>query len=327
MVKGKHTYKFGYEQRLFFGNYFAPGAPNGTYMFDSNGRSATEQNLFGFNPQQGHPVASLLLGWGDPDSWGELNVQPATATRSSDTTFYFQDDWRVTSKLTLNLGLRYDWQTPYTERYDRLQIADLNFDTGIDVPGLGRMRGAALPANAERRRIDRDLNNFAPRFGFAYRLGNKSVVRGGAGVYYGLSQLQGEWLGSTAFLKNAIWTTTFDSGLTRFGTLSDPYPTRSFQPQERKYGDLAGWGFSNNSVQFAPARNPEIYQWNIGFQHQLTDTLLVEVAYNGNRSTHQPSCGNSTGQYSLSIRAKFHSDTAWRTGPQPLFLAVLWPVR
>jgi hypothetical protein len=292
-VWGAHTSKFGYEQRLFFGNYWAPGAPNGTFMFDSNGLSATEQNYLGFNPNQGHGVASMLLGWGDPYSWGTLDVQPASATRSQDTSFYFQDDWRVTSKLTLNLGLRYEWQTPYSERYDRIQVGDPDFDTGITVPGLGGLHGAVLPGTAENRHISRDSNNFAPRVGFAYRLGNNSVIRGGAGIYYGLSQLQGEWLPSTIFRKAANWTTTYDNGLTRFATLADPYPTRSFEPQGRKYGNLAGWGFGNSSVQFGPARNPEIYQWNVSFQHQLTSTLLLEVAYNSNRSTHQPEPGTS----------------------------------
>src|SRR5262249_2903017 len=62
----------------------------------------------------------------------------------------------------------------------------------------------------------------------------------------------------------------------------------SFEPQNRKYGNLAGWGFGNTDLQFGPARNPEIYQWNASFQHQFGNTLLLEVAYNGNRSTHQP---------------------------------------
>src|SRR5882672_10852709 len=81
-----------------------------------------------------------------------------------------------------------------------------------------------------------------------------------------------EGLPSTVFRKSAVWTTTFDNGLTRFSTMADPYPTRSFEPQNRKYGDLAGWGFGNSDIQLGPARNPEIYQWNLSFQHQLGDT-------------------------------------------------------
>jgi hypothetical protein len=237
-------------------------------------------------------MASLLLGWGN---WGGLDVQPASATKSEETAFYVQDDWRVTQRLTLNLGLRYEWQTPYTERYDRLQIADWNADTGIEVPGLGRMRGVTSFAEPGRRSISPDRNNFAPRFGLAYRLGNKSVLRGGAGIYYSITQLQGDWLVGSAFRKTSSWITSLDGGITRFSTLSDPFPTRNFQPQGRKYGKLALWGFgTSGDISGDPARNPELYQWSLSFQHQLTDTLLLEVAYNGNRTTHLAFDGTQT---------------------------------
>ncbi len=280
-IWGAHNTKFGYEHRSIFGNYLAPGSPNGGFQFSPG---ETQEILFTSNPAQGHPIASLLTGWG---SWGFLDIQPASATKSAETGFYVQDDWRVTQKLTLNLGLRYEWQSPYTERYDRLQIADWNADTGIDVPTLGRMRGVSRFAEPGQRSISPDRNNIAPRFGFAYRLGSKSVVRGGAGVYYSITQLQGDWRIGSAFRKQATWFPSQDGGITQFATLSDPFPTRAFQPQERRYGKLAEWGFGpGDQISGDPARNPEIYQWSLGFQHQLTDTLLLEVAYNGNRTTH-----------------------------------------
>ncbi len=286
-VKGAHTLKFGGEYREFYSNYFAPGAPVGLFMFDLNGASATEQNVFGFNPNQGNPIASLLTGFGDPYSWGGLDVQPPSSTLSKEAGVYGQDDWRVTNRLTLNLGLRYEWITPYTERFNRLEFTDFSADTGIDVPGVGRIRGAAIFATPGHRHAPTDKNNLAPRFGFAYRLSEKTVFRGGAGVYYSLSQLQGNWLTGTAFRKSTIWHASLDGGITRNATLEDPFPQGNFLPQGRKYGKLVDWGFGEDQLQFLDHK-PEIYQWSVGIQRQLTDTLLFELAYSGNRSTHLP---------------------------------------
>lgn len=293
LVKGAHTLKFGAQHKMFFSNYFAPNAPQGWFMFDVFGMSATEEFIFGFNPVQGHPLASLLVGWGEPlFSFGGVDVQPASATKSSDTSFYVQDDYRLTQRLTLNLGLRYEWMSPFTERFDRHQILDPDFDTGIDVDLFGtgeltRLRGRAQLANADQRAAKADRNNWAPRFGFAYRLKDKTVLRGGAGVYYSITQQQGNWLLSSAFRKTTVWRPTLDSGITRFATLADPFPAGNFLPQERKYGDLANWGTGADQLS-SHTPNPEMYMWNFGLEHQLTDTLLLEVAYSGNRSTHLP---------------------------------------
>ena len=83
---------------------------------------------------QGDSFASLLLGWGTS---GQLRIKPPVADKSKETGFYIQDDWKVNSKLTLNIGLRYEWSTPYTERYNRSTFADFTDSTGVTVPGLG----------------------------------------------------------------------------------------------------------------------------------------------------------------------------------------------
>ncbi len=276
--------KLGAEQRHYFATYFAPGTPNGYYIFNP---LTTEQNVYGFTSHQGNSIASLLVGWGNPYPWSGLDIEARTATKSQEQAFYVQDDWRVTQRLTLNLGLRYEWQTPFTERFDRIQIWDPDADTGIDLPGLGRLKGAARFAKPGDRTLAPDRNNLAPRLGFAYRITDKIVLRGGAGIYYGITTLQGDWQASQPFRKTVIWRASKDGGITRFATLANPFPEGGFTPQERKYGDLALWGFGPTTALLGgPARNPEIYQWNFGVQHQLTDTLLLEVAYSGSRSTH-----------------------------------------
>src|SRR5581483_2871115 len=105
---------------------------------------------------------------------------------------YIQDDWRVTKKLTLNLGLRYDLDTPRTERYNRINYFDPNAPSPIanQVPGFSNLRGGLVFVGvngADRYQYHWDLNNVAPRFGFAYELNDKTVVRGGWGNIWPLA--------------------------------------------------------------------------------------------------------------------------------------------
>src|SRR6202043_182994 len=78
---------------------------------------------------QGNPFASLLFGY--PDNSSVINIYPSVANKSKETGFYFQDDWKVNSKLTVNLGLRYEWSTPYTERFGRSQFSNFTGGSGI----------------------------------------------------------------------------------------------------------------------------------------------------------------------------------------------------
>ena len=111
-----------------------------------------------------------------------------------------QDDWKVTPKLTVNIGLRYEWSTPYTERYNRLQFNDFTADTGISIPvdrdgtglfpqfgQIGTIRGISKFPTSSHRNSPVDRNNFAPRLGFAYQLASNTVLRGGAGIFYGMN--------------------------------------------------------------------------------------------------------------------------------------------
>ena len=75
---------------------------------------------------------------------GQLNLKPPVADKSKETGFYIQDDWKVNSKLTVNLGLRYEWSTPYTERYNRSTFSDFTGSSGMTVPGLGALNGITL---------------------------------------------------------------------------------------------------------------------------------------------------------------------------------------
>jgi len=291
-VKGRHVFKFGGEQRIFFNNFHQPNPPTGFFHF---AQSVTEQVVGGGNSDQGNSFASLLLGYGDTDSFYAIN--PSVANKSKDTGFYFQDDWKVNSKLTVNLGLRYEWSTPYTDRHNDIQFSNFSGNSGIsvpiDVPGIlstsANLLGTTVFAGGDHRNMGVDRNNWAPRLGFAYALNPNTVIRGGAGVYYGLNVATNFQFTGTAFGNFSPIRFTKDNFQTQFATLANPFPDGLPLPQGHTYGPLAMWGLpNNNSLDTADARNAEIYQWNLGVQHLFPGQIVIGVDYSASRSTHLP---------------------------------------
>jgi hypothetical protein len=283
-VIGGHNLKFGFEQRHMFTNFWQPDYPTGQFQFQ---RVTTMQDVFNPDYSQGNGLASLLLGWG---TQGHVGTQPPVADKTKDQGFFIQDDWKVNQRLTLNLGLRYEWSTPFTERFNRLVIVDYNGDTGIDVPGLGTLKGTSYLADANKRSADPDRNNFGPRLGVAYRLDQKTVLRGGAGVYYGYNVATNFQYVGTPWYKDVQMYFSKDGGINQFASLSDPFPAPAgfVGPPGPKYGKLAQWGFDNGYNLNDGIRNAEIYQWNVGIERELAGNVLIEVNYTASRSTHLP---------------------------------------
>ena len=295
-ARGKHNIKFGFEQRQFFNNFQEPNYASGYFHFSQD---VTENVIGAFDPTQGNPFADILLGIGD---YGGIGIDPMALNKSKDTSFYVQDDWRITPKLTLNLGLRYEWSTPYTERHNHIEFSDFNASSGIQVdlssgdPGLQALglgpvtlNGITRFPNSSHRNVPVDRNNWAPRLGIAYQLSPNTVVRGGAGVYYGMNVATNYQYVGTAFRKDGVVRFTTDNFQTQYATLENPFPAGLPAPQGTKYGPLAMWGFDNaNDLGTTEARNAEIYQWSFGVQHLFPGQLVVSADYSANRSTHLP---------------------------------------
>ncbi|PYX49475.1 MAG: hypothetical protein DMG76_37325 [Acidobacteria bacterium] len=311
-VKGRHSIKIGGEQRVFFNNFWQPDNPTGIFNFSRDVTTSQPNNSLGDDDhRQGNPFATILTGYAHDAS---LHLVPAVADKSKETAFYVQDDWKVSPKLTLNIGLRYEWSTPYTERYNRLQFNDFTGDTGISIPvdrdasrvfpqfgQIGAIRGTSLFPTSSRRNSPVDRNNFAPRLGFAYQLANNTVLRGGAGVFYGMNVATNFQYAGPAFAKTASMFFTKDNFDTQDAclgpspiqpTCTSPFPAGLASPQGTTYGKLAQWGFGNSSdLDTGTVRNAEIYQWNLGIQHMLPGQIVVGVDYSANRSTHLPWAG------------------------------------
>lgn len=328
--KGSHLITMGGEQRIFFNNFFQPPNPTGLFNFTDDVTSDSP-NSGAEDGTQGNPFASLLFGY--PDNGSSLNIYPAVANKSKDTGLYIQDDWKVNPKLTLNLGLRYEWSTPYTERSNRLNFSDFTGNSGMNIDlssgdptlqalGLGpkNLIGTTLfPNTAHRRSVPVDRNNWGPRLGFAYQLDQNTVVRGGAGVYYGMSVATNFQYPGTAFRKSATMFFTLDNFNTRAATLADPFHGGVTGPQGQAYGKLAEWGYANgNDLGTTEAQNADVYQWNLGIQRLLPSQTVLAVDYSANRSTHLPFGGYSSTRnrdfISSALLAKLRKD--------PTFLAI-----
>jgi hypothetical protein len=325
--RGSHLMKFGGEQRLFYNNFFQPNDPTGTFNFTDYVTSPTVNNDTDANGNPtGNPFASTLFGYADninpvPNINTSLQVLPAVANRSVETGFYFQDDWKVNAKLTLNLGIRYEWSTPYDERYNRIQFSDFTAPSGVGInlanvlasapagtlstqgmmqsvglnfPSTEQVIGTTQFPTSSMRHVPVYRNDVGPRLGFAYAFDSKTVVRGGAGIYFGMSPATNFQYPGTAFGKTATMFFTNNNFATQYATLENPFPSGFTGPQGRQYGQFADWGYANNNdLGITAARDADLYMWNVGIQHELPSQIVLGVDYSANRSTHLPWSGTN----------------------------------
>jgi hypothetical protein len=283
-LTGGHSIKFGGVYRLNKVSNFRPNAPAGNYQFDEAfTRSAIVGN------QGGNAIASMLLG---VMSGGSLSNLPSLALEVPYVGAYLQDDWRVSKRLTVNLGLRWDSDRPMTERFNRLTWFDYNAALPVQVPGLPPLHGGlefVARNGAPRGDKNPDNNNFAPRLGVAYKITEHVVLRSGLGVFYSPTTGIGPSLnsvGALSFDATTPITTTIDSGRTAFATLSNPFPGGFNQPTNGSLGLLTLLGQSVNAIDRGD-RTPYTVQWNFDVQYELPDDMLLDVAYAGNAGVKQ----------------------------------------
>ncbi|MBO0800495.1 MAG: TonB-dependent receptor, partial [Blastocatellia bacterium] len=216
---GAHSFKGGFEARVYRINERNPGNANGFFMFTSQ---FTQQDPFApASRNSGNAIASFLLGY--PQN-GNIEVLAFPARQQISYGGYLQDDWRLTKRLKLNLGLRYEYITAMTDRFNNINRGfDPTAPLPIPVPGFngtgnivyvgvdGKPRGA----------FDPDPNNIQPRLGVAFLLNDRTVMRGGVGIFY--AQVWDD-PGSLGFSQR----TTFTSGTHQPGIpdvdIRDPFP-------------------------------------------------------------------------------------------------------
>jgi len=297
---GSHNMKFGFQSQVKQNNSQGAARPGGEYNFT---RAFTQPNAFTPGNNLGNGIASFLLGYA---ASGQVNLRAATAPQSPFYGWYFQDDFKVTQKLTLNLGLRYDLMLGITERFDQNNFGfNRNVSNPIEaaaqaaygrnpIPELTaanfRVRGGLFFATKDNRRnVVADKTNWQPRIGLAYRLFPRTVLRTGFGIFY-----SGWWqpfVNATGFSAQTDMVTTLDGGLTPNDTLSNPFPNGLVQPTGSSRGlqTLLGQTLGPYDYDRKNIRND---RWSFGFQHELMRELQVEINYVGQRA---PNLITSTG--------------------------------
>ena len=327
--KGAHLIKVGGEQRIFYNNFWQPNYPTGFMTFTDNVTSPTPNSDCDPNSppdgcnSTGNPFASLAFGYGDNiNASSQLVVTPSVANKSLETGFYVQDDWKVTPKLTVNLGLRYQWSSPYTSRGNQIEFSNFNANSGVSIdltslPAAALAAGAVsaqaqmqsvglnLPASQQvlgttqfptssMRTIPTYWKDLGPRVGFSWQLDSQTVVRGGAGIYFGMSPATNFQYPGSAFRKTANIFFTNNNFATQSATLANPFPAGFTGPQGTQYGQFANWGYQNpNDLGTTAARDANIYMWNLGIQRMLPSQIVLGVDYSANRSTHLPWAGTN----------------------------------
>jgi hypothetical protein len=273
-IHGKHTFKFGGEwgRNLEDRKY---GGASGTFTF-SNTATATPAD-----PNAGSAFASFLLG---AVTTAQAYIPLKTDLRFAKYGLFAQDEWKATGKLTISYGLRWDYMPPMYETHNYLT----SFDPTVPNPGAGGHLGAL--AFAGKNGNNRSFQNawhrgFGPRLGIAYQLSPKTVIRASSGIIYANSGNQ------------VPFTTTGADGYTALPTFNSPdgytpvmyLGTQSFPQNFQKPPMIDPTAVNGQAITYIPRngdRLPQIVNWNLAVQRELVRDLVVEVAYQGSRSTH-----------------------------------------
>ena len=305
-VHHNHTLKFGADYWVL---QDADGSLGVQPEFDFGGEWTRQNALYSGGTGVGSTFASYLLGL---PTGGNEPVNATGYYTQHYTALYFQDDWRVTSRLTVNVGMRWDFETPVTERYNRLtsefdlsatnpisptaqaayasiladpknannagvqQLKQLLPASAFRVPGVVLFAGV----NGQTRGFSNpDYHEWQPRAGFAYRLGSNTVIRGGFGRF---TQADYNYGGQNGFSRTTSFVATQDNWMTPYDTLSNPFRGGIYAPTGSSLGALTNLGAG---VDFNDPNPDRFYSWeySLHLQHQFKNWLF-EAGYSHNKT-------------------------------------------
>ena len=311
-IFGNHTARYGYDLRITRENFVTNRYQGGQFYFDglftspASNSNTTTRNTFG------RDIAAFILGLpttGSGSNSSQIDNPQAYSVQSVYHGFFVQDDWRVTPKLTLNLGLRYELEMGLTERYNRiLRGFDFSTPTAIDAaaraaytttynaqaaaaraflvdPAQFRVLGGYTFANDNNRAISEpDKTNWQPRFGAAYQLDTKTVLRGGFGIF--MAPFMVDTPQQLGFSNSTAFIPTNNNGQTFIANLTNPFPGGSASiapPTGASLGLLTGVGndVGTSSEPIIPVerRNPKFARMVLGFQRELPGQFIVEANF------------------------------------------------
>ena len=277
---GKHSVKVGADYRRIVADASPPN--NGSFGF-------TQAFTQGPNPNAassaaGDSFASFLLGY---PATGEINVSTPGTYFTDYYSAFVQDDFRAFSKVSLNFGLRYEYEPGIAAKGNRFTVGfDRDAPFPVQVPGMalkGGLMYAGVDGNPTRQ--GKPLNNVAPRGGFAWSVTDKTVVRGGYGLYWvpPISDTGESAIGSRGYSASTTFLSSVDGGLTPVGTIANPFPAGITPPQGNSLGLATGAG---SVIDFVDQDSEPGYvqQYSLDWQGELSGGMAIAVGYMGSRS-------------------------------------------
>jgi len=302
-MRSSHSFRVGAEFRMERENGFNYGAVSPNLTFNASYTRGPTETSPTAPSNAGQSLAAMLFGY--PTS-GNIAINASRAEQSTYTGLYIQDDWRVSPKLTLNIGVRWEYEGPDTERFDR-SVRGFDFsaaspisdqakaaytkspDAILPVSAFRTMGGYTFPGVGGQPRAlwDGDRNNFGPRFGFAYNVLPKTVLRGGFGIFYDAVGVDRSDVTQSGFSQANSLVSSTDNGITWHGTLQNLFPEGLLSPA----GASAGLAtYLGRSITYYPQKmlNPYMQRWSFSIERELPSRIIMEVAYVGNRGTKLP---------------------------------------
>ena len=270
--RGKHNVRFGGDFRWISQGFRSARNGEGSFVFTG---FATSQYVPGSTTPvsgTGYDFADFLLGLPQQTSLQSGTTDYEFRAHSWD--LFVQDDWRVLPSLSINAGLRYEYNSPFTEIENRIANVDTTFSPE-DIAGARVLPGGTGPYSGvfPDSLVRPDRNNFAPRIGIAWRVKQKTVVRAGYGINYNLAQY-GIFIRNFAFQPPFAETATNVSPYGNFLTLENGFPSNSQTSVTNNYGLDPNY------------RVGYVQIWNVDIQRQLPWNMQLNVGYNGAKGTH-----------------------------------------
>jgi hypothetical protein len=291
-IAGSHTFKYGYDFRRLRENLLSKGFNAGRFQFDGTYTAPASNSSAALRSAYGRDLAAFLLGIPTANATTSIIDNPTEyQVNSNYHGIFFQDDWRLNSKITLNLGLRYELESGVREDQNRLVIgfdqtstnplnamAQANFTASppASVPAFTVLGGLLFANDQTRANQTTDKNNFQPRVGVSYAVNEKTVIRAGAGIFVAPFQIGA--INQAGFSTPTLFVPSTNNGLTFIATLSNPFPNGVAASPGSSQG-LATFIGRDVTIASNERKNGQYARFVVGVQRELPWKFGIEANY------------------------------------------------
>lgn len=296
-LRGKHNLRYGADLRLYRSFGIAGGydvSPGFQFLPTYTRATDTSANV------AGQDFAAFLLGIPS----GQMQRSASYATQDKFLGLFIQDDWKLTPKLTLNMGLRYEYESPETERFNRaIRGFDRSTPNPIEAQASANYAGNPIPqlpvdqfrvlgglmftGPGARGMWEGQTANFLPRLGVAYQITHNTVLRAGYGIFFDTIGINRSLAIQTGFTATTPIVPSLDDGQHFIATTANPLPNGLLAPAGASAGLTTNLGQSL-SVYPIQRKQPYAQRWSFGAQRLLPGQFLLDISYVGNRGLHLP---------------------------------------